>query len=139
MNNPQRLPCGCVMGTETLPDGNEAFVFAPHSLDCEYYLYTIKAAEEQSKPMRKLDFTGESVELSGQTCPMCQAELVMARDMSGEGATPSPGDMTLCSQCAGILVFGEDLELLAPTDEQMAAAPPELNYVQRRMLEAKQS
>ena len=43
----ETLPCGCQMGTT--PDN--AFVFRPHALDCENYLYVLAEVERQGKPL----------------------------------------------------------------------------------------
>lgn len=46
MTEMQELPCGCKMGEE----GGQ-FIFEPHSLECEYYLYVIEQAEARNKPI----------------------------------------------------------------------------------------
>lgn len=40
------LPCGCVMWNE-----GDAFVYLPHSPDCQYYLYVLEEAQRQGKDM----------------------------------------------------------------------------------------
>jgi hypothetical protein len=46
------LPCGCKMYTV-----GEAFVFEPHAMDCEFYLYVLSYAQEKNKPVTKLDLS----------------------------------------------------------------------------------
>jgi hypothetical protein len=43
-----KLPCGCQMWTDVI-DGNNIFMFEPHALDCEYYLYAVNEAERMGK------------------------------------------------------------------------------------------
>lgn len=40
----QALPCGCKMYTV-----KDAFVFEPHSLECEFYLYFLEQSEKLGK------------------------------------------------------------------------------------------
>jgi hypothetical protein len=53
----ERLPCGCVMGTEELgPDpADRVFVYEPCSLRCEFYLYVVAETRRQGKPVRTID------------------------------------------------------------------------------------
>lgn len=44
------LPCGCKMYTV-----GDTFMFEPHALDCEYYLYVVAQAEAQNKPTTYLE------------------------------------------------------------------------------------
>lgn len=48
--NAETLPCGCKTGTAVV-DGVNTFFFAPCSLDCEYYKYTIEESKRQGKPV----------------------------------------------------------------------------------------
>lgn len=51
----ERLPCGCQMGTSTNSAGEEVFLFEPHAMDCEYYLYVLDESARQGKPVTTLD------------------------------------------------------------------------------------
>ena len=49
-----RLPCGCRMGTDMVDDV-ETFIFEPHALDCENYLYVLAESRRQGKPTTIID------------------------------------------------------------------------------------
>jgi hypothetical protein len=51
-------------------------------------------------------------------CPYCDHLLDGA--WSFEGATPSPGDLSVCINCAKALVFSDDLRLQPLTVEEFA-------------------
>jgi len=46
----ERLPCGCRMYTV-----GDTFVFEPHALDCEYYLYVVEQSKQESVELTYLD------------------------------------------------------------------------------------
>lgn len=46
----ERLPCGCQFGVV-----NNAFVYEPCSLDCEWYKFVLAEAQRQGKPTTTLD------------------------------------------------------------------------------------
>lgn len=50
----QRLPCGCIHGTEDV-NGTRTYVFEPHALDCKYYLYVQDEMARQGKPVTVVD------------------------------------------------------------------------------------
>jgi hypothetical protein len=56
-------------------------------------------------------------------CPHCGKSLDGATDPTG-GAVPSPGDLTLCVYCAGVSIFGEDMQLRTATEEEEMMALP---------------
>ena len=56
------------------------------------------------------------------SCAHCNARLDAASPLRHE-AQPSPGDMTVCANCAGALVFDAGYNLRAPSREDMAALP----------------
>lgn len=45
-------------------------------------------------------------------CPFCFWQLDAATNMEGPDA-PQPGDFTVCIECAGVLQYGPDMQLLA--------------------------
>lgn len=51
-------------------------------------------------------------------CPHCGETLDAATGLE-DGATPDPGDMSICCACGTILMFGQDLLLLEPTRDQL--------------------
>lgn len=51
----EKLPCGCAMGTV-----GEAFVFQPHALDCQYYLYVMEQMRAQGKDVLHIADPGMS-------------------------------------------------------------------------------
>lgn len=50
-------------------------------------------------------------------CLACGAKMECATHIGA--ATPDPGDVTLCLWCGHIMVFGDDLTVHNPTDEEM--------------------
>jgi hypothetical protein len=52
-------------------------------------------------------------------CPTCGAVLDRATSATGEQATPSAGDITLCLYCGHLLEFGPDLKLREPSAEHL--------------------
>lgn len=54
----ERLPCGCVLGEQPSTDPADPrpmFVFIPHALDCEYYLYVLEESARQHKNVITVD------------------------------------------------------------------------------------
>lgn len=49
-----RLPCGCIAGTETV-GGTRTFVFVPHALDCEYLELVKAESEQRGMPLTVVD------------------------------------------------------------------------------------
>jgi hypothetical protein len=49
---------------------------------------------------------------------------------------PTPGDFSLCIRCASLNVFGDDMRLRAPTDEEIftAAASSDVQEARRIIL-----
>lgn len=136
-----KLPCGCIFGTEPLPDGGNAFIYRPCSLDCQYYLYSQQAAAEQGKPLKTIDLsdpTGTSVEVPVSNCPACGYKLDAVTDTSGAGASPSEDDWSLCIGCYAALRFNADLSLRLPTEADLEQMPPELAVLQRRAMDGSQ-
>lgn len=50
-------------------------------------------------------------------CPKCGAKLDMAFGVRTD-LKPSSGDFSLCIKCGELLVFGNDLELRLPTEQE---------------------
>ncbi len=59
---------------------------------------------------------------SDQRCAHCGRRNDRADAVTEPGATPSPGDFTLCVYCRGWNRYGEGLVLLRASDEDMDAA-----------------
>ena len=55
----ERLPCGCVAGTEEI-GGTKTFVFIPHALDCEYLAHVRDEAHRAGKELTVIDARTES-------------------------------------------------------------------------------
>jgi hypothetical protein len=56
------------------------------------------------------------------SCPWCGAKLDCA---TGFNKRPSPGDLSVCIQCAQANVFKEDLTLRKMTVEEIASLSPQ--------------
>lgn len=55
---------------------------------------------------------------SESPCPNCSAEIDSATGIDHD-ASPNSGDVTICLHCRSILIFGDDLRLRFPNDEEM--------------------
>lgn len=66
--------------------------------------------------------------VSPAPCPYCGSKLDAATDPYGD-ARPKPGDASVCWYCAGVLVFGDDLAVRLPTDEERATFLLDPRYV----------
>jgi hypothetical protein len=49
-------------------------------------------------------------------CPTCRAPNDAAMDADGE-ARPVPGDLTVCVQCATVVVYDDELQLQLPSPD----------------------
>lgn len=58
-------------------------------------------------------------------CPHCGKDINAASSIDDMAATPEPGDFSLCFGCAGFLKFGDNLELLPMTYDDIVDLPPE--------------
>jgi len=74
----------------------------------------------------------EEVVVPAGKCCECGHETNRATGVDGRGE-PSPGDFSLCVGCASLNVFGADLKVRAPTEEEIlkAAADPEVQRARR--------
>lgn len=66
-------------------------------------------------------------------CPACGAPVRYATSTHGDHA-PSPGDVSVCLECAAVNVFGEDLTLRPSTLAERSACGPELDCVVQGVL-----
>ena len=68
----------------------------------------------------KLKIAEESAETPRQYCPICEHKIDRASCVSesGEYATPTAGDATVCIRCANWLVFRDDLSMRPMTPEE---------------------
>ncbi len=75
---------------------------------------------------------GTTTRVAPDVCPYCQHELdtVTSAPMNPE-ATPSEGDITVCIECASVLIFKEDLTVRKPDATEMfwAMGMPEVLLV----------
>ena len=62
--------------------------------------------------------TAQETEFPASPCCECGKVLELC---TGRG-TPEPGNFTLCSGCGCLNVFGEDMKLRKPTDEEIFEA-----------------
>jgi hypothetical protein len=53
-------------------------------------------------------------------CPWCGTELNAAAGISDKANTPTPGDLSICIKCAGMLCFADDLIPQKATLEEIA-------------------
>jgi len=60
--------------------------------------------------MKTIDTTG--------SCPYCGKRFDHTSDVESEHV-PEPGNITICVGCAGILVFGNNMEIQKPTPDQL--------------------
>lgn len=70
-------------------------------------------------------------------CPYCDGVLDAAS--SANGATPSPGDLSVCIHCASALTFDAELRLRVLTQAEMRELDPEIAKVLRRYMRAVRS
>jgi len=72
------------------------------------------------------------VRLNPDLCPHCGAYLDAATDAEKVEALPTPGDICLCLQCAGICLWNEDMWLeKAPPDFLETLCPGHRSLVER--------
>lgn len=57
-----------------------------------------------------------------QDCPVCKTNLnaMSAADADSEDAAPEPGDLTICSACASLLMIDEGMQYRIPTKQEVA-------------------
>jgi hypothetical protein len=79
--------------------------------------------------------------LDADHCAYCGHEVTAATSLSHEGATPKPGDPTLCIECGEWLWFDDHLRLRKPTDDElmMLGTHPQAQAARRAWLKAKQT
>ena len=69
--------------------------------------------------------TGPETEVPASPCCECGKVLELC---AGKKNTPSPGDLSICFDCGGLNVFGQDLRLRKPTDEETFAAAADSEF-----------
>lgn len=68
------------------------------------------------------DIYGPGTQLAANeasNCPSCGVFMDGATPVDGVQVFPKPGDASLCANCFTPLKFGEDLELIALTEEEL--------------------
>lgn len=70
----------------------------------------------------------EERKIKESKCPVCNAGLNAAEAASEEfkDMRPEPGDLSVCTYCATILIFDEDLNLAIPEQEFMDSIPDDV-------------
>ena len=59
------------------------------------------------------------IRVKKQKCPYCGFEGDGVEEFNREDRKPKPGDISVCISCAGIQVFGEEMELLKISKERL--------------------
>lgn len=64
-------------------------------------------------------------------CPKCHHPLNMATgvDRASERRGPQPGDATVCIQCTGFLIWGQDMQLRMMDDDEFLELEVELRTI----------
>lgn len=63
-------------------------------------------------------------------CLSCGAKMDAHTDAYNEGASPKPGDVTVCTYCATPMLYGDALQL-APVPAEVARDPDLVRIVRR--------
>jgi hypothetical protein len=58
--------------------------------------------------------------LPDDACPYCGKAFSAATAMCEPEATPRPGDVTICVNCRGVLVFNQALRVQVPSPDEWA-------------------
>ena len=76
--------------------------------------------------------SGRTTRLPADACPYCGHPLDAASSRDPQ-ARPSPGDETLCIECGEWLVFGDELRLRKPSDDELVkiGLDPDAQLVRR--------
>lgn len=61
---------------------------------------------------------GKDCDVPESKCVDCGRKLNGAMSVDGDH-TPSPGDFSICMHCGHFMVFGENLDLRNPTDQEI--------------------
>jgi hypothetical protein len=69
----------------------------------------------------------KTTRLDDDNCPKCGYNLSAAT--SDVGATPEPGDYSICIECYAFLRFDDNLKLIALTEEELDELPQEIFMV----------
>lgn len=76
---------------------------------------------------------GETTPILGR-CPHCNVEIYAASASTlNPQDLPQPGAISICDQCGGISVYGDDMQLREPTPSELAGMKrsPEWHEVER--------
>jgi hypothetical protein len=71
-----------------------------------------------------------SIRMPETNCPSCKKILDAATPME-EGATPSPGDVSVCCYCHAVLQYSDDMRLIHADADVIAEVTLELSRAQR--------
>ncbi len=63
--------------------------------------------------------TPYTTKLPSDSCPHCGK--VLDRALQMKGYSPSEGSVSICIRCANVSLFGENLRLRKPTDEELTS------------------
>jgi len=80
-------------------------------------------------------FLAKSEKVKPSRCPFCAYKLNGAAGMvavESETAKPSPGDFSVCIECANVLIFDKDLSLRRPTYEEARESRERPDVMQAR-------
>jgi len=58
-----------------------------------------------------IDDPNNTTYMPAGNCPDCGSKHDAATDASGRGARPSPGDLTICTECGCLSQYGQRFEL----------------------------
>ena len=61
----------------------------------------------------------DSSEVPSAACPFCSHVMDHATAVQGDRATPKTGDITVCTRCAGVLEFDDQMQLIHLRDETL--------------------
>jgi hypothetical protein len=64
----------------------------------------------------------QSTDLPADRCPLCGA-VIDAASCLQDDAHPTPGDLTICLRCQGLLIFTEDMHHRVLTNREYLALP----------------
>jgi len=67
-------------------------------------------------------------------CPVCGFEYDCSGCLDVADAIPAPGDLTICSECAAVLVFGDNLVTRVATEQDRAGADEEVLLEAERVI-----
>jgi hypothetical protein len=113
-----RYDCGCLMWNE-----GETAYFKPCAEDCTVYALLIEESRKRGnsiieRPLHDVP----TLRADAGRCPHCFKLLDGHQALEGHDQRPGPGDVTVCFGCAAVLVFDDQLEVRAATDQERTEA-----------------